>query len=80
MVRASVGAAAVRPAGLRARPRAPSASPQHGVLLEGDGAELLLHHLLAEVPARRVDLDLPDVRVAPVLVVGEDGHLDEVRA
>ena len=34
--------------------------------------------MLAHLAARREDLDLADVRVAAVLVVGEDGDLDEV--
>ena len=56
-------------------------SSDGGILLEGDGAKLVLaSDVLAEVAAWRVDLDLPDVRVAPVLVIGQDGHLDKVRA
>jgi hypothetical protein len=51
-----------------------------GILLESDGTEFLLVHVLSEVPARCVDLDLTNMRVAAVLVVGEYGHLDEVRA
>jgi len=53
-------------------------SSQARVLLECDRGELGQAHELTHVPPRRVDLDLPNVRVAPVLVVGQDGHLDEV--
>lgn len=53
-------------------------SPEHCILLECDGAELLLKHLLTQMSARRVDLDLPNVRIAPILMVREDRHLDEV--
>ena len=32
------------------------------------------------MPSRRVDFDLSDVRIAAILMVGEDGHLYKVRA
>lgn len=40
----------------------------------------MLAHVLPEVSAWSVNLDLSDVRVAAILVVGQDGHLDKVRA
>lgn len=56
-------------------------SPNAGILLKRDGAELLLAHVLAaEMSARRVDFDLPNVSIASVLVVGEDRDLYKVRA
>ena len=56
------------------------ALPYGRVLLECDGGKLLLAHMVAEVAPGCVDLYLADVRVAAVLVVGQDRHLDEMRA
>ena len=59
---------------------AAAVSSEACVLLEGHRVELGEAHVLAHQPAWCVDLDLADVGVAAVLVVGEDGDLDEVGA
>ncbi len=56
------------------RPR----SSQACVLLEGDGGELGKVHVLPQMPSRRGNFDLANVRVTAILMVCQDSHLDEV--
>ena len=53
---------------------------QARILAKRDCIELREAHVLPHETARSIHLDLPDVRVAAVLVVCENGNLDEVGA